>query len=103
MPEYLQKRFGGQRIRIYLSMLALILYIFTKISACLFAGSLFIKLLLNLDNIYIAILILLFVSALFTILGGLTTVSEYIEFIFKAKFLRQKAIIIFVPNQGNVD
>ena len=79
MPEYLQKRFGGQRIRIYLSLLALILYIFTKISACLFAGSLFIKLLLNLDNIYIAIVILLVVSALFTILGGLTTVRKYIR------------------------
>lgn len=32
MPEYLRKRFGGQRIRIYLSVLALILYVFTKIS-----------------------------------------------------------------------
>ena len=32
MPEYLRKRFGGQRIRIYISVLSLILYIFTKIS-----------------------------------------------------------------------
>ena len=32
MPEYLRKRFGGQRIRIYLAVLALILYVFTKIS-----------------------------------------------------------------------
>lgn len=32
MPEYLKKRFGGQRIRIYMSVLSLILYIFTKIS-----------------------------------------------------------------------
>ena len=32
MPEYLSKRFGGQRIRIYLSVLALLLYVFTKIS-----------------------------------------------------------------------
>ena len=32
MPEYLRKRFGGQRIRIYLSVLALLLYVFTKIS-----------------------------------------------------------------------
>lgn len=32
MPEYLKKRFGGQRIRIYLSVLSLFLYIFTKIS-----------------------------------------------------------------------
>lgn len=81
MPEYLRKRFGGQRIRIYLSVLSLILYIFTKISACLFAGSLFIKLLLDLDNIYIAICILLAVSALFTIFGGLTTVmwTEFVQ------------------------
>ncbi|KAJ7405345.1 Sodium/glucose cotransporter 4 [Willisornis vidua] len=34
MPEYLQKRFGGQRIQIYMSVLSLILYIFTKISVC---------------------------------------------------------------------
>lgn len=32
MPEYLKKRFGGQRIRVYLSVLSLFLYIFTKIS-----------------------------------------------------------------------
>ena len=32
MPEYLRERFGGQRIRIYLSVLALLLYVFTKIS-----------------------------------------------------------------------
>lgn len=32
MPEYLSKRFGGQRIRIYLSVLALLSYVFTKIS-----------------------------------------------------------------------
>ncbi|KAK1874802.1 Sodium/glucose cotransporter 4 [Dissostichus eleginoides] len=35
MPEYLAKRFGGQRIRIYMSVLSLILYIFTKISVSL--------------------------------------------------------------------
>lgn len=35
MPEYLKKRFGGERIRIYMSLLSLLLYIFTKISVCL--------------------------------------------------------------------
>lgn len=33
MPEYLKKRFGGERIRIFLSSLSLLLYILTKISA----------------------------------------------------------------------
>ena len=32
MPEYMRKRFGGQRISIYLSVLSIVLYIFTKIS-----------------------------------------------------------------------
>ena len=32
LPEYMNKRFGGNRIRIYLSLLSLTLYILTKIS-----------------------------------------------------------------------
>lgn len=32
MPEYLQKRFGGKRIQIFLAILYLFIYIFTKIS-----------------------------------------------------------------------
>lgn len=32
LPEYMNKRYGGQRIRVYLSCLSLALYIFTKIS-----------------------------------------------------------------------
>ena len=42
MPEYLQKRFGGQRIQLFMAFFALLLYIFTKISADLFAGAIFI-------------------------------------------------------------
>lgn len=32
MPQYLKKRFGGTRISLYLSVISLFLYIFTKIS-----------------------------------------------------------------------
>lgn len=32
MPQYLKKRFGGSRISLYLSVISLFLYIFTKIS-----------------------------------------------------------------------
>ena len=42
MPEYLQKRFGGQRIQLFMAFFSLLLYIFTKISADLFAGAIFI-------------------------------------------------------------
>ncbi|XP_038187927.1 sodium/glucose cotransporter 1-like isoform X1 [Arvicola amphibius] len=73
MPEYLRKRFGGKRIQIYLSVLSLLLYIFTKISADIFSGALFINLALGLD-IYLAIFILLAITALYTITGGLAAV-----------------------------
>ncbi|XP_067119196.1 sodium/glucose cotransporter 1-like [Centruroides vittatus] len=73
MPEYLRKRFGGRRIGIYLSTLTLFLYIFTKISADLYAGAIFIKQTIKLD-LYGSILVLLVISALFTISGGLTAV-----------------------------
>ena len=32
LPEYIHKRFGGHRIRVFLALLSLLLYIFTKIS-----------------------------------------------------------------------
>ncbi|XP_058888826.1 sodium/glucose cotransporter 1-like [Acipenser ruthenus] len=73
MPEYLKKRFGGQRIRIYLSVLSLILYIFTKISADMFSGAIFIQQALGL-NIYLAVVMLLAITALYTVTGGLAAV-----------------------------
>ncbi|XP_068227317.1 sodium/glucose cotransporter 1-like isoform X2 [Palaemon carinicauda] len=77
MPEYLRYRFGGQRIRLYLSCLTLSLSIFTKIAADLYAGALFIQLALNKNSswwLYICVLLLLLFAAVFTIVGGLTTV-----------------------------
>lgn len=73
MPEYLKKRFGGQRIRIYLSVLSLFLYVFTKISADMFSGAIFINLALGL-NIYLAVIALLAITALYTVTGGLAAV-----------------------------
>jgi len=71
MPEFLRKRFPGGRIRTYLAVLSLFLYIFTKISADLFAGSLFITLSIPSLNIYLAIIILLAVTVVYAIAGGL--------------------------------
>ncbi|KAE8285141.1 Sodium/glucose cotransporter 1 [Larimichthys crocea] len=73
MPEYLKKRFGGQRIRIYLSVLSLFLYVFTKISADMFSGAIFINQALGL-NIYLAVIMLLLITALYTVTGGLAAV-----------------------------
>ncbi|KAF7661797.1 hypothetical protein LDENG_00254790 [Lucifuga dentata] len=73
MPEYLKKRFGGQRIRIYLSLLSLVLYVFTKISADMFSGAIFINQALGWD-IYLAVGALLLITALYTVTGGLAAV-----------------------------
>ena len=84
MPEYLRLRFGGQRIRVYLSVLALLLYVFTKISADLYAGALFITKSTGFEGdgpIYLSILILLAIACLFTVAGGLAAViwTDFIQ------------------------
>ncbi|XP_035690335.1 sodium/glucose cotransporter 4-like isoform X1 [Branchiostoma floridae] len=73
MPEYLRKRFGGQRITVYLSVVSLLLYVFTKISADIFAGAVFIQQSLKWD-LYLAVVLLLAITAVYTVLGGLSAV-----------------------------
>ncbi|XP_071088463.1 sodium/glucose cotransporter 4-like [Haliotis cracherodii] len=73
MPEYLMKRFGGVRLRICLSILSLILYVLTKISAEIYCGALFMQLLLG-WNLYICIISILAVTAVYTVIGGIVAV-----------------------------
>lgn len=73
LPEFMEKRLGGRRIRIYLSVLALILYIVTKLAVSIFAGALFIQLALG-WNMYVSIVALLVITGIYTILGGLKAV-----------------------------
>lgn len=104
MPEYLQKRFGGRRTQLFIAILSLFIYIFTKISvwgwqmilsillwkasasvwSCfivcvsvcvsdqvdMYAGAVFIQLALQ-WNIYLAVVLLLSVTALYTVAGDL--------------------------------
>uniref|UniRef100_A0A8C5UHU6 Sodium/myo-inositol cotransporter 2 n=1 Tax=Malurus cyaneus samueli TaxID=2593467 RepID=A0A8C5UHU6_9PASS len=73
MPEYLRKRFGGKRIQIFLAVLYLFIYIFTKISVDMYAGALFIQQALHWD-LYIAVAGLLAITAVYTVSGGLAAV-----------------------------
>eukprot|EP00795_Rhopilema_esculentum_P004351 gene4351-20571_t len=73
LPEYIHKRFGGHRIRVFLAMLSLLLYIFTKISVNMYSGALFIQQSVG-WNLYFAILFLLGMTALCTVSGGLAAV-----------------------------
>ncbi|XP_060997453.1 solute carrier family 5 member 4 isoform X4 [Dama dama] len=73
MPEYLRKRFGGKRLQVYLSILSLFICVALRISSDIFSGAIFIKLALGLD-LYLAIFILLAITAIYTITGGLASV-----------------------------
>ncbi|KAM8903936.1 sodium/myo-inositol cotransporter-like isoform 1-T4 [Spinachia spinachia] len=73
MPEYLSKRFGGNRLKVCSAALSLILYVFTKLSVDLYAGALFIQESLG-WNLYLSIILLISTTALLTVTGGLVAV-----------------------------
>ncbi|XP_016111472.1 sodium/myo-inositol cotransporter-like [Sinocyclocheilus grahami] len=73
MPEYLSKRYGGKRLKIYFAALSLLVYIFTKLSVDLYAGALFIQESLG-WNLYLSIILLISMTALLTVTGGLAAV-----------------------------
>ncbi|XP_013391892.1 sodium/glucose cotransporter 5 isoform X2 [Lingula anatina] len=73
MPEYLNRRYGGQRLRIYLTAVTLIIFIFNHISVDLYSGAIFIQQAIG-WSIYTSTFILLGVVAVYVLLGGLTTV-----------------------------
>ncbi|XP_071146014.1 sodium/mannose cotransporter SLC5A10-like [Mytilus edulis] len=73
VPQFIQKRHGGKRLNTYLSCMSLVMYILTKLSVSIFAGSVFIELSLG-WNTYVSIIALLVITGFYTILGGLTAV-----------------------------
>ncbi|XP_078265832.1 sodium/myo-inositol cotransporter-like isoform X2 [Rhinoraja longicauda] len=73
MPQYLSKRYGGNRIKIYFAFLSLLLYVFTKLSVDLYAGALFIRASLGWD-LYLSIIVLIGLTAVLTVTGGLVAV-----------------------------
>ncbi|KAH3830210.1 sodium/glucose cotransporter 4-like [Dreissena polymorpha] len=73
LPEYLKRRFGGQRLQVYMSVLALLIYVFTKISADIYAGAIFIQQSIG-WNMYVGIIVLLAITAVYTVSGGLKAV-----------------------------
>ncbi|XP_048193446.1 sodium/glucose cotransporter 1-like, partial [Perognathus longimembris pacificus] len=73
LPEYLRKRFGSIRIQLLLSVLYLILHIFSRISLEICYGAMFLKMVWDVD-IYQTALLLLTIAGIYTITGGLTAV-----------------------------
>lgn len=73
MPQYLKKRYGGKRLRIYYALVQIILTILTGISTEIYAGSIFINQILGWD-VYLSTVLLLMITAIYTIGGGLAAV-----------------------------
>ncbi|XP_059158991.1 sodium/glucose cotransporter 4-like [Physella acuta] len=73
MPEYLKKRFGGVRLRIYLSVFAFVLYVLIKISSEMFSGAIFMQQIMG-WNLYACVAIILLITGVYTVVGGLTAV-----------------------------
>ncbi|CAL8086153.1 unnamed protein product [Calicophoron daubneyi] len=69
----MKRRYGGSRIQIYLAGLSLLLYVFTKISVNLYSGSLFLQEALQWSE-WISIILILTMTALITLTGGLAAV-----------------------------
>lgn len=70
LPEYMSKRFGGKRIRTYLAILSILLYIFTKISVNLFSGGIFLQQAIG-WNLYSSAMFILALTSIMTLTGGL--------------------------------
>lgn len=73
MPEYLKKRFGGKRLRVYYAIVQLTLIILSGVSAEIYAGALFIQQILG-WNLYLSMILILGITAIYTIGGGLAAV-----------------------------
>jgi len=93
LPEYLKKRFGGERIRIYLAVLSLLLYIFTKISVNLYSGAIFIQQALQ-WNLYLSVFALLALTCICTIGGGLAAVI-YIDVVQVTIMIAGSSVLLF--------
>jgi len=94
LPEYMVKRFGGKRISMYLSVLSMILYIFTKISVDLYSGAIFIQQALQ-WNLYLSILAILCLTIICTVGGGLAAVI-YIDVVQVAIMLGGSSILLYL-------
>ena len=72
LPEFLEKRYN-KSARMYLAIVSIIAYITTKISVMIYAGSQLLNLLLGWD-IYTSAIVLVVITGIYTIAGGLRSV-----------------------------
>jgi len=100
MPEFLERRYSPAA-RWFLSVVSLIAYVFTKISVALFAGGIVFKALFPvplvswIDNFWLGAIVMVVVTGLYTILGGLRAVL-YTELMQTGVLLLGTACVLFI-------
>jgi solute:Na+ symporter, SSS family len=93
MPEFLERRFNA-RTRRLLSIIQLLSYVIAKASVTIFAGALVFNAFLGVD-FWTGAIILVIVTGIYTILGGLHTVM-YTEAIQAIILLLGSAVLLFI-------
>ena len=93
MPEFLERRFNAQARRL-LSIIQLLSYVIAKASVTIFAGALVFNSFLGVD-FWTGAIILVVVTGIYTILGGLHTVM-YTEAIQAIVLLLGSAVLLFI-------
>jgi len=93
MPEFLEKRFNAKARRL-LSIIQLLSYVITKASVTIFAGALVFNSFLGVD-FWTGAIILVVVTGIYTILGGLHTVM-YTEAIQAVVLLLGSAVLLVI-------
>ncbi|XP_071952865.1 sodium/mannose cotransporter SLC5A10-like, partial [Antedon mediterranea] len=73
MPEYLKKRYGGNRVRMYIAVVTLILIVIASISGEMYAGAIIIQQVLEWP-LYFSVCLMLGLTAIYTVVGGLKAV-----------------------------
>lgn len=93
MPEFLERRFNAQSRRL-LSIIQLLSYVIAKASVTIFAGALVFNSFLGV-NFWTGAIILVVITGIYTILGGLHTVM-YTEAIQAFVLLFGSAVLLFI-------
>jgi len=80
MPEFLERRYSPA-CRLYLSAISLVAYITTKVSVCLYAGALVLKVVMGWENMWLSALVLVIATGVYTVFGGLRAVifTDYLQ------------------------
>jgi SSS family solute:Na+ symporter len=104
MPEFLERRFSPSA-RTFLSGISLVAYVFTKIAVGIFAGGVVFSVLLpevnflGMDSFWIGSILVIVVTGLYTILGGMSAVA-YTETLQTIVLIIGSALVTFFGLQA---